>query len=470
MSSSGPSSNADTGRHEPPPQRLPSLRLETRTLLAIATPLAMAYLADFAMALTTKVIVGRLGYRELAGIGLASDIASNVLIVLVGFLSVVGVLVAQAEGGDKKAAAGVAARQGFIIATVLGLPAVALVWHLDVVLSSTGQDPELIALMGPFLEPRAMAMLPMLWFFVLRTFAASLARTGAIMAITIVAVGVNYVLCLGLVEGAFGLPKLGVAGAGWSRLCAAVFMLVALLAHTYFTPAYRGYGLYRGRLTFEPAVCREIFWLGIPVAGIVMLESGLFAAVSILSGVLGPIPLATYQIMIAWIGLAFMTAHGLAEAGMVRVAHGIGSGSIAAARRAGILTIAIGVAWLVALTAIPLNFPQMLVRMFLDPQDPGFSDVLTLTTRLLVLAAFFQVFDGLQVIASLALRGLKDTVVPLWLAALGYWVLGVGGGWLLAFPLDQGADGLWWGLALGLTVTGSMLAVRFLMLTRQPRN
>ena len=206
-----------------------------------------------------------------------------------------------------------------------------------------------------------------------------------------------------------------------------MFMLAALLAHTYFTPAYRGYGLYRGRLTFEPAVCREIFWLGIPVAGIVMLESGLFAAVSILSGVLGPIPLATYQIMIAWIGLAFMTAHGLAEAGMVRVAHGIGSGSIAAARRVGILTIAIGVAWLVALTAIPLNFPQMLVRMFLDPQDPGFSDVLTLTTRLLVLAAFFQVFDGLQVIASLALRGLKDTVVPLWLAALGYWVLGVGG-------------------------------------------
>ena len=93
-----------------------------------------------------------------------------------------------------------------------------------------------------------------------------------------------------------------------------------------------------------------------------------------------------------------------------------------------------------------------------------------MTTRLLVLAAFFQVFDGLQVIASLALRGLKDTVVPLWLAALGYWVLGVGGGWLLAFPLDQGADGLWWGLALGLTVTGSMLAIRFLMLTRQPQS
>jgi MATE family multidrug resistance protein len=91
---------------------------------------------------------------------------------------------------------------------------------------------------------------------------------------------------------------------------------------------------------------------------------------------------------------------------------------------------------------------------------------LTLTTRLLILVAFFQIFDGLQVMASLALRGLKDTVVPLWLAALGYWVLGIGGGWVLAFPIGMGADGLWWGMALGLTVTGSLLAWRFLLLTR----
>ena len=91
---------------------------------------------------------------------------------------------------------------------------------------------------------------------------------------------------------------------------------------------------------------------------------------------------------------------------------------------------------------------------------------MALTSRLLILAAFFQIFDGLQVMAALALRGLKDTVVPLWLAALGYWVLGIGGGWLLAFPLDMGVDGLWWGMAVGLTVTGSLLTLRFALLTR----
>ena len=109
--------------------------------------------------------------------------------------------------------------------------------------------------------------------------------------------------------------------------------------------------------------------------------------------------------------------------------------------------------------------PLLLVRLYLAPEDPGFAAVAALTVQLLFIAALFQVFDGLQVIASLALRGLKDTLVPLWLAGFGYWVLGIGGGCLLAFPLDLGALGLWWGMALGLIVTGSLLAWRFARLT-----
>ena len=127
----------------------------------------------------------------------------------------------------------------------------------------------------------------------------------------------------------------------------------------------------------------------------------------------------------------------------------------------------VGMVWLTVLAAVPLSFPEPLVRAFLRPDDPGFQTILDLTSRLLLLAAFFQIFDGLQVIAALALRGLKDTVVPLWYAAVGYWVLGVFGGWLLAFPLQYGADGLWWGMATGLTVTGSLLARRFVSLTRE---
>ena len=446
---------------------VPSRRFEARMLLVIAGPLIAAYLADFAMTLTAKAIVGRLGYRELASIGLAGDLATEILIIVVGILSVIGVLVAQAEGSCRKADAGRAARQGFIVVTVLGVPAAILVWHLDTVLALTGQDPDIIDLMGPYLHPLAVGLLPLLWFFVLRIFVASLAKTGAIMVITLAAVGLNYVLCLGLVTGVFGLPELGVAGAGWAKSVVAVFMLLALFVYTYRTPTFRGYGLFRGRLKLDLGVCREIFRLGLPVGGLVILEASLFAAVSIFSGILGAVQLATYHVIIAWVGIAFMTAHGLAEASMVRVAYAAGRGSIAASRQAGLLTFAMGVTWLTLLSAIPLNFPEPLVRVFLDPADPGFDAVLALTSRLLILAAFFQIFDGLQVMASLALRGLKDTIVPLWLGGIGYWVLGIAGGWLLAFPLGMDADGLWWGMAVGLIVTGSLLALRFWLLTRR---
>ena len=320
--------------------------------------------------------------------------------------------------------------------------------------------------MGPYLKPVSLSVLPMLWFFVLRVFVAALAKTGAILLITVVAVAINYVLCLGLTLGEFGLPRLGVAGAGWAKSLVAVFLLGTLLAYTYLTPAFRGYGLFKDRLRFDTTLCKEIIRLGMPVGGLVILEAGLFAGVSIFSGVLGAIQLATYQVIITWVGIAFMVSHGLAEAGMVRIAHAVGRGNRPAARRAGLLTFSMGVVLLIVLSVIPLNFPEPLVRIFLDPGDEGFDQVLALTSRLLILAAFFQVFDGLQVMASMALRGLKDTLVPLWIAGVGYWLFGIGCGWFLAFPLGMDADGLWWGMAVGLTVTGSLLVVRFTLFTR----
>ena len=244
-------------------------------------------------------------------------------------------------------------------------------------------------------------------------------------------------------------------------------MLIALLAHMFRNPVMRGYGIFLGRIRVVPAMCREILWLGLPVAGFVTLEAGLFVAMSILSGVIDAKTLATYEIMTGWIGIPFVIALGLAEATMVRVAYGAGRNDMQAARDAGLLGMGLGVAVLAALTIVPLMYPELIVRIFMSPDDPAFEEISALVAHLLVIAAVFQVFDGLQAMASRALRGIKDTIVPLWLAAFGYWVLGIGGGSLLAFPLQLGATGLWLGLALGLIVTGTLLAWRFVLLTRQ---
>ncbi len=446
---------------------LPGRAAELSALMTIAMPLTAAYLAEFAMFITTKLVVGRLGYLELAATGLAGSITFEVLVVLMGLLSVVGVLIAQAEGAGNKAEAGHSARQGFFLATLLGLPGMVLVWHLADLLALTGQDPRVIELAGPYLQGVSGSVLPVLWFSVLRSFVAALARTGAVMVITVSAVGLNYLLTIALVNGGYGLPALGLMGAGLATTIVSWAMFFALLTYTYLTPSFRGYGVFRGRLRFDGVVCREICRLGIPIAGLVFLESGLFAAVSILSGVLGPTNLAAYEVLMAWVGIPFVIAFGIAEATMVRVAFGMGRNSPAAARQSGVIGIAAGGVILTLLVVVPLGIPEVLVLLFLDSADPGFGEVSELAIKLLFIVAIFQVFDGLQAIASRALRGLKDTIVPLWIAAFGYWVMGVGGGCLMAFPLGMAAPGLWWGMAVGLIVTASLLTRRFFRLTRR---
>lgn len=440
---------------------------EIRHLLVIALPLIAAYLAEFAMFVTTKIVVGQLGHQEFAAVGLAGELSFEVLVILMGILSIVGVLVAQAEGGDRKQEAGQAARQGFIVATVIGLAATVLIWNLDHLLALTDQDPRVLELGKPYLMGLSGFILPMLWFAVLRNFVAALSKTGAVMVIAVAAVGINYVLAVVLVHGTALTPALGVMGAGIATTLVSWMMVLALAIYTFRTGSLRGYGLFRGRLRLDFNVCGEILRLGLPVAGLVSLEAGLFIAVAVLSGVLGVYTLAAYEVLMSWVGIPFVIALGLAEATMVRVAFGMGRRDPVAARRSGFLGMGMGVVLLSTLIVIPVSFPDFITGLFIDEEDPGYGQISALARQLLTIVAIFQVFDGLQAIASRALRGVKDTIAPLWMAAFGYWVLGIGGGSYLAFEAGLEGAGLWWGLAMGLVVTSIMLTWRFDRLTRR---
>ncbi len=450
--------------------RMQTLGKETSALLTIALPLMFAYLADIAMVITAKIVLGRLGFRELAAAGISSDLSYQVAIVLMGFFSVVGVLVAEAYGASRHHDAAAALLQGLCLATVLGVAMSILVWNLDWLLAMAGQDAEVVSLTRPFLDGFAWSMLPVLWFAVLKGFAAALMRTGVVMSIAVVAVILNYFLMQGLVHGDFGLPRLGMAGAGiawciigWLKfLCLAAFVAVLVRREKLQFRELLGW---QAVGTFMPFIR-----LGLPVAGIVALESGLFAAISLMSGWLGAEPLAAYQILMGWIAIPFVISLGLAEAAMVRVAYWTGAGKRQSARRAGLLGMLLGVAIPAGLLVVPLGFPSLITLAFLDAGDAGFSSISALVTRLLFIAAIFQVFDGLQAVASHALRGIRDATVPLIIAAIGYWVVGLGAAYVMGFVFDWKSTGLWWGLALGLTFTGTLLAWRFNRLSRVDSN
>lgn len=437
------------------------LKDELRQFFIIAIPLSVAYLAEFAMFITTKMVVGRLGYHSLAAVGIAGDLSFEVLIVLMALLSIVGVLAAQAFGAGNRDELGQSVRQGFFVAAGLGLPATLLIWNLDYALILTEQDPRVVELAKDYLRGLSGAVLPVLWFSVFRNFVAVLSQTVSILVITVIAVLFNYLLTLWLVFGGFGLQPLGLFGAGLATTLVSWFMFLALAIHVYRKPMFRGYGIFLGKWRLIWPLCSEIMILGLPVAGLAFLEAGLFVATSILSGVISAKTLAAYEITAAWIGVPFVIAFGLAEATMIRVAHAIGRDNMAAARRTGFLGLSLVIALISTLVAVPLSFAETIIRLFISPADPGYEEVAGLATHFLYIGALFMIFDGVQATAARALRGMKDNLVPLWIAGFGYWVLGIGGGSILAFYFEMGGVGLWWGLAAGLAVAACLLSWRF---------
>lgn len=443
----------------------PSLREQIRPLLVIAAPLIAAYLAEYSMFVTTRLVVGELGYMPLAAVGLAGSLAFKSLVVSIGLLSIVGVIAAQAEGAGRKAEVGNAARQGLIVAFAISVPVTALVWNFDILLRWTGQDPEVIALARPYLHTFSLSVLPTLLFTALRNFVSALSKTKPVMAITVAAVFINWGLAEGLVHGRWLLPEMGLAGAGVAATITSWIMLAALTFHIWRAPALRGYGLFRSRLRFDRAVAGVIVRLGLPVAALVAVEASLFSVIGLMAGVIGAETLAAHQVLMTWVGVPFVIALGVAEGGMVRVAHALGREDARGARRAGLVALGAGVVILSVLVAAPVLMAERFAAIFIPANESGFAEVAHLTAQMMMIAAVFQVFDGVQAIMARCLRGLKDAYFPLWIGAFGYWGLGAVGGWILAFPLGFGGVGLWAGLAIGLIVTACLLTLRFFTVT-----
>jgi MATE family multidrug resistance protein len=205
----------------------------------------------------------------------------------------------------------------------------------------------------------------------------------------------------------------------------------------------------------------DLVRLGTPICGIQDVETGQYADVTVLMGVISATTLAANQIAANFASIVFMIPWSLSQAASIRVAHGIGAGVPAAARFSGQVAMLTGVAYMLATAVVMWTLPYTIAALYLHEGDPANRPVIELAAVLLSIAALFQVVDGLQVIASGALRGIKDVQVPLLLAVFGYWAVGLGSGYALAFPLEMGGPGLWWGLAFGLAISAALLTWRF---------
>lgn len=438
-----------------------TMHREVRTLFAISLPLVVAYLAEMGMMITDMIIVGRLGSNELAAVGLTADWFYVLLLIGMGTVSIVGVLAAQSLGAGDRTGVTTAVEQGMIAATIMSVPVMLAVWYLGPALSLAKQDAEVVRLVTAYSQPLTMGVLPVLWFTVLRNYLSAVAKASAVMLITFGALLLNLALNYALVYGKFGLPALGVVGAGIGTTIVNWTIFGVLAAHVVFDQRF---ATYRPRLVpraIDLPLLRDIFALGLPVTAAQLLGAGMFTAAAVLIGMLGAVFLAAQQIVYTVIYIALSVSLAIGDAVRVRVAYGIGVRSVDAARCSTMIGLCMAAAVTLLASATLWLYPELIVSIFLDTDDVANAGALLLAVNLSIYAGLFQVFDGVLIVLANALRGLRDTRSPMWIMLSGYWFVGIGIGTILCFPLKFGAVGLWWGLILGPVIANVLMTARF---------
>ena len=431
---------------------------EIRATIAVAGPLAAANLAQMAMGFTNTVIVGSLGSAALAAAGLGASLYFTIAMVCSGILTAVAPLAAHAIGAREDRRAGRVAGAGLVLAALLTVPVVAALLLANRLLVRLGYEPALAAEIGRFLGAIAWAAPGFLGFAVLRSFLVAASHSRTVMIALVLCIPMNAGLNWILVFGHLGAPALGIAGSGCSTAVIQWLMFSGLALYALAAPSLARYRL-RPSLRSRDEI-KRILRLGLPIGGILGLEIGVFSATGILMGLLGADALGAHQLVMNCISVIFMVPLGIAQAATVRVAVALGSGSPTAARRAGFVALALGVAYMAIMAVVLVAVPHTIAGIYVDIDAPANRGLVGIALYLLAIAALFQIFDGVQAIAAGALRGYRDTTVPLLLAVIGYWGIGFAGGWLLAFPAGYGPIGLWSGLAVGLAAVAVMLTVR----------
>ena len=457
-----------------PPATTPALALaparETwRTEIAetakLALPIALTQLGQITMMTTDLALIGRLGDGAVAGVALAHLILFAGFVVGMGPISAVAPLTAQAFGARDPRMVRRALRVGLWAAVLLGIPInVAQLWGQDILIAA-GQAPETAALAARYLAGLAWSVMPAWCFIAIRNFMGAVNRPEPGLWITLVAIPLNGILAYALIHGSFGLPRLDLLGAGLATTLVNIAMCAAAIWICYAVPPFRKYRVLGGFWRPDWRLLWQLFKIGTPITGSMMLEWGLFSSAALLVGWLGTTALAAHQIGLQIVTIIFMVPFGISLAATVRVGHAVGRRDAAATRRAGFIALALGAAFIAVTTAVVVLLRDVIPLLFLGGDAAGHAETARLAGSLLLIGATFFINDAMQGIAAGALRGLNDTAVPVVFAAVSFWLIGFNSAYWLAFHTELGVFGVWIGFSLSVATYAVLLIWRFHALT-----
>ena len=452
----------DTGRTS-----LAAWRAEAAATLRLALPIVLTQLGWVAMLTTDAIMIGRLGAIPLAGATFVLMIFFGVYVFAVGLAMATAGLAAQAYGARKPRRVRRVIRQGLWVMILVSVPGVGVMAFTEDILIFLRQPPDAVGHASMYMRTLMWSLPPAIAFVVLRNFVAALNRPSVALWVMLGAVPFNALLDYALIYGNFGVPRLELFGAGIATTVANTAMFLVLLAIALFARPFRRYSILGRFWRPDWEQFRQIIRIGMPIAGMMLLESGFFIFAAFMLGWIGTTAVAAHMVAIQVPHITFMVPIGLSQAATVRVGHAVGRGDARAAYLAGWTAMAISLAFMAMTSVVILLAAGALAGLFLDGNHPGSVEALALATTLLFYAAVFQASDGIQAVAAGALRGLNDTAVPMMIAAICYWGIGFSSGSALGFWAGLGAEGIWMGFVLGLGSAAILLTWRLTHLTRR---
>jgi multidrug resistance protein, MATE family len=443
--------------------RLPLLD-ELIETLKLAAPMALTQLGQIAMMTTDLAFIGRLGGDAVAAAALAGTVYFVSFTFGMGPTSAVAPLAAQAFGADQLHLVRRSLRTGLWVALLIALPIMAFPLRGEQILLGLGQAQVAAHLAQQYLFGLAWGVAPALWFMAIRSFMGAVNRPQPILWITLVAIPVNALLVYLLMNGEWGLPRLGLFGVGLATTMVNCGTFLAALWFATQRQPFSDYRLLAHVWRIDWKLMRQLVAIGAPISIAFLLEYGLFSAAALLMGRISTTALAAHQIALQVTAILFMVPFGIGMAATVRVGHAVGRGDVAAIRRAGLVAMLLGIFLVTILTLAVILARFAIARFFLGGDLRGVDATIDLAAKLLLVGATFFITDGIQSIAVGGLRGMKDTRIPLLFAAISYWVIGFWLSYLLGFWTTLGAVGIWFGLSIGTVIYATLLVLRFRLL------
>jgi MATE family multidrug resistance protein len=424
-------------------------------LLKLATPLVLTQAGQMTVQLIDNAMVGRFGTAELAAASFANSIYVVIMLFGLGIFLGVTPLVGHARGAGDDRQVAVIMKSSIALSALL-IPCITLIsWSLTWIMPYMGQTDDVVRLAVPYYRTLVLAIVPFLLFVLLKQIGEGLGNTVMEMVATIVANLLNVVLNYIMIFGKLGFPALGLLGAGYATLISRIAMPLVLYAgFMYLKPIRHYFVLMRAAKATLHGVIR-IFSVGLPIAGQLVLEVSAFAFSAVMMGWLGDVPLASHQVAMGLASFTFMIANGVAMATTIRISFQLGTRDFESMERVSYSAVHLVVTYMGLCGLCFMLFRHQLPHIFTPDMR-----VIDQAASLLMVAALFELFDGLQVVCLGILRGFSDVKAPMFIAGFSYTVIGLSVSYVCAFTFKMGPEGIWYGFLAGLIAAGILLALR----------